>query len=73
MRATAILLICVDSVEAVLSTRPVARTPKRKGVSVTNNFWTKSDKIYAFAKVNAVGFLCGSKGLLQSFHFLPSQ
>lgn len=41
MRATVILLICVDSVEVVPSTRPVARIPKRKGASVTNDFGRK--------------------------------
>lgn len=54
------LLICVDSVEVVLSTRPVARTPIRKAASAINDFLKGSKQgvdrfnILALAGLNAV-------------------
>lgn len=54
------LLIRVDSVEVVLSTRPVARTPPRKAASAINDFLERSKqvvdrfRIFAFPGLDAV-------------------
>lgn len=54
------LLTRVHSVGAVLSTRPVARTPRRKAASAINDFLERSKQgvdrfsILAFSGLNAV-------------------